>query len=218
MPLKVTPDDQTTLRKQKAPARRGRKPKPKASPKKKASPKSKHAKAKSKSTPQKPKTGAKRKNQEGKECEGDSELSPMEKKTERKKHSDTGAKRGRPKTTPDGETYGCSRCRYAALGCKTCRNPKFRPRKRRGNCKGEAEVAEAGAAPEDPPASAPRSRKKIADKSIQKDKGGALDTLPPSRSKRPSPGSRRMSIKDTSGSIGSPVLEQGGPNVQMIFL
>ena len=35
--------------------------------------------------------------------------------------------------TPESEavTYGCSRCRYAAKGCKTCKNPNFRPRARR---------------------------------------------------------------------------------------
>lgn len=35
--------------------------------------------------------------------------------------------------TPESEavTYGCSRCRYAAKGCKTCKNPNFRPRRRR---------------------------------------------------------------------------------------
>ena len=36
--------------------------------------------------------------------------------------------------------------------------------------------------------------------------------------RRPRPRSRRMSTKDTSGSIGSPVLEQGGPKVQAVYL
>ena len=189
VPLTVTPEDQTSLRKQKAPAKRGRKPKPKASPKKKASLKSKPAKAKaktkSKSSPHKPKTGAIKKTQKAQQPEGDSEVSPREEKPDRKKRSDTGAKRGRPKTTPaDGKIYGCSRCRYAALGCTSCRNPDFKPRNRRVNGKDQAEVAEAVPAPEDPPASARRSRKKNADKSIQRPKDGEPVALLPRKSKK----------------------------------
>ena len=39
-----------------------------------------------------------------------------------------------PKQDPDVEkVYGCSRCRYAKLGCKTCKNPNFKPRRRRNH-------------------------------------------------------------------------------------
>lgn len=38
------------------------------------------------------------------------------------------------KQNPDVEkVYGCSRCRYAKLGCKTCKNPNFKPRRRRND-------------------------------------------------------------------------------------
>jgi len=49
-------------------------------------------------------------------------------------------KRGNtPKNPPNGgkcgpeilAVYGCSRCRYAAKGCTTCKNPNFKPRKSR---------------------------------------------------------------------------------------
>lgn len=38
-----------------------------------------------------------------------------------------------PGTPPDGEPHklGCGRCRYASKGCKTCKNPKYRPHKRK---------------------------------------------------------------------------------------
>ena len=35
------------------------------------------------------------------------------------------------KSDDSSATYGCSRCRYAAKGCKTCKNPNFKPRSRR---------------------------------------------------------------------------------------
>ena len=31
--------------------------------------------------------------------------------------------------TENGDkVYGCSRCRFAAKGCRTCKDPKFKPR------------------------------------------------------------------------------------------
>ena len=44
--------------------------------------------------------------------------------------------KGNPKGTKSGlsrfeKTFGCSRCRYASKGCKTCRQPGFRPRPRK---------------------------------------------------------------------------------------
>ena len=43
------------------------------------------------------------------------------------------ARKVAPAPTPDAEgteekVYGCSRCRNAAKGCKTCKNPDFKPR------------------------------------------------------------------------------------------
>ena len=51
--------------------------------------------------------------------------------------------KGEPTVSPEGgggpksglprfeKTFGCSRCRYASKGCKTCRQPGFRPRPRK---------------------------------------------------------------------------------------
>ena len=40
--------------------------------------------------------------------------------------------------TGEPRVYGCSRCRFAAKGCKTCKNPDFKPRARRtGSERGE---------------------------------------------------------------------------------
>lgn len=63
-------------------------------------------------------------------------------------HDEVATKKvAKPKTgTPDPENdppstgseggmrpLGCSRCRYAAKGCKTCKNPNFKPRARRSS-------------------------------------------------------------------------------------
>ena len=121
VPLTVTPHDQSNLRKAKTPAKRGRKPATRA--KAKASPmKAKKVTPKAKATPKTPrraptskKGGAKTKGAD------DDEDATVPKST-----------RGRPpKSEDDGKTYGCARCRQAALGCKTCRNPNFKPRVRK---------------------------------------------------------------------------------------
>eukprot|EP00435_Cladocopium_sp_Y103_P064273 s858_g26.t1 len=51
--------------------------------------------------------------------------------------SDPSAKPGSPDETGASRVYGCSRCRYAAKGCKTCKNPNFKPRARRSTGPGK---------------------------------------------------------------------------------
>ena len=52
-----------------------------------------------------------------------------DKNEESTKGKGSGGRRGRPPiNTDDGQEYGCSRCRQAKLGCKTCRQPGFKPR------------------------------------------------------------------------------------------
>ena len=69
-------------------------------------------------TPVKARRGRPKKVQDDKAPAPKSKVSPM---------------KSRKKRSPEKEkkSYGCSRCRYAAKGCKTCKNPDFRPRGRR---------------------------------------------------------------------------------------
>ena len=132
VPLTVTPEEQTHLRQQKAPAKRGRKPGAKA----KASPKSNQKKVKEQGSKTRRLRKSKSKQDMG-TIKGDTPGSKRkktkglkdDKNEESTKGKGSGGRRGRPPiNTDDGQEYGCSRCRQAKLGCKTCRQPGFKPR------------------------------------------------------------------------------------------
>ena len=88
--------------------------------------------------------GGRRKVQKSKASECSPVTTPMKRKPGRPKNvPDDKASKGevsamkswKKGSPPKGKgeavkEYGCSRCRYAAKGCKTCKNP-FRPRGRR---------------------------------------------------------------------------------------
>jgi len=115
----VTPEQQAALRNTIAKERKGKKGRPpsattktKVAGKPKAKPK---AKSKSKGATQKPKTTGK--------VKGSKETKPPKKRPSRDL--------GDPEKSEGDRTFGCSRCRYAKKGCTTCRNPAFKPRRRR---------------------------------------------------------------------------------------
>ena len=182
--MTVTPEEQTRLRQEKAPAKRGRKPKAKATAK--ASPKSHKGKVKESRS----KTGQLRKSKSKKHMDAIEGDTPGSKRKETKglkgdKKGDSesnkgkgsgGKPRGRPPTNPDdGKEYGCSRCRHAKLGCKTCRQPGFKPRapRKKNNNADSGAHAEKGE-PEQPRPEQPRKR---ASKSAKADG----EKAPPSR-------------------------------------
>lgn len=124
--LKVTPEDQCGLRRKLAPQkRRGRKPKGKTTTvtkksktkdkaEKTSKPRSK-GKAKAAAKPKQTKKRPTKKGVSHDEPPGD-------------EHTGCPEPAGRKKCEAFERTYGCSRCRYAAKGCKTCRQPGFKPR------------------------------------------------------------------------------------------
>ena len=160
VPLTVTPDEQTALRKQKAKAKPGRrrkdqpgkrpgkgkgrgKGKGKGTKKKQVEEKAprKSSKVDGKKGPadhdenitcDKPRR--KRKSKVALDSNGhDSKTEKVEKKKIKSSkpsskvpdHDKLGSK---PANQNDDVKFGCSRCRFAAKGCKTCKNPSFRPR------------------------------------------------------------------------------------------
>lgn len=122
----VTPTEQSNLRSKRRAAssgKRGRPPKNKGEGK--ASPKVKAKKtAKPKALPKKPRPKPKK-------------ASPKPKPAPRASKKSKALDGDEPGTPPDGEEggvphkLGCGRCRYASKGCKTCKNPKYRPHKRK---------------------------------------------------------------------------------------
>ena len=118
VPVTVTPEDQiSNHKKAKANVRRGRKPKnekteskgkPKAAPKSKGS--KKNPKVSDTAEPSAP------------------EAAPEPKGRKRKQIEKAQTSRKMTAQSAPEKTFGCSRCRYAALGCKTCRAPGFKPR------------------------------------------------------------------------------------------
>ena len=168
MPLTVTPEEQTTLRKAKAKAKPGRrrktdqtgkrpgkgkgrgrgrgkgkgKGKKKQGHEEKTPPKSSKIKADGKNGPadhdentKREKPSRKRKSKLAVDSSVDSKTERVEKnkkakptKPSSKDHDKLGDK---PANHEDDVKFGCSRCRFAAKGCKTCKNPNFQPRRPR---------------------------------------------------------------------------------------
>ena len=124
--LTVKPEDQTTLRNQTKTTRKKGKGK---------------GRGKVKATPVKSTKGKKGNDDIGeppKKRKKKSEGTPKSNKDE-VEVGDESEKRGKkikkdPPKNSDGDAengdkvYGCSRCRYAAKGCRTCKDPNFKPR------------------------------------------------------------------------------------------
>ena len=115
---KVTPAQQSNLRSDGRVANKGRRGRPKKKPSPKSQSKKVRGSAKAKARPKK------------------SESMPEKAKPKAKAK----AKSAKRLELPDGDsadnaksgrTLGCSRCRYAALGCTTCKNPNYKPHKKR---------------------------------------------------------------------------------------
>lgn len=124
----MQPADQVALRKKKTPAKRGRKPKG-----------GRLNRLRSLKSKESVEGVAKKRSKSKCVSAADSKSDPKEAK-----------RRGRPPQTVDsenGKTYGCSRCRYAALGCSTCRNPLFKPRPRKQKSTDQEVVDELATAP-----------------------------------------------------------------------
>ena len=166
----VTPSDQNAAREARQPAKRGRKPKAKASPAKRASPKTKakaKAKTKAKGKPAAkaatPKPKAKPRAKSSPKSRASATRDPVEEADEdvaevasdaeaKVAPSGRGSGRGRAKGgrgsrgrgrggrgnvapapgVPDRGVLGCPRCRWAARGCLTCKDPSYVPRALRG--------------------------------------------------------------------------------------
>ena len=112
--IKVNPEQQRLLRKQQNPAKKGRRT------------------TKSKG-PKEPETKAsKGRNKKGGKPESEPEASDQD------GPSDHGSQNGRPPADHPDRVFGCSRCRYAKLGCKTCKRPGFKPRQKRKRVESDA--------------------------------------------------------------------------------
>lgn len=156
MKVTITPEDQGALRKEMEPAKRGRRPKGKkekddkdgclqrkksrrlkAYSKKRSGSVHDGDKANAKEMPETKTVKPDRKKSKGKLAEaadGETHVEPKKRRSPKSTAEDKAKpKRGRqPRAVAvaptDGKTYGCSRCRGAALGCKTCKRPGFKPR------------------------------------------------------------------------------------------
>lgn len=148
MPLTVKPGDQSDLRRKLLPKGKAKKAK-NQNPKTRKTRKTKKSPRKKSKTPV-PKASAKRRARASKgsaETSGEAKGEAADRKEKVKKgkkieNEEQAVKkpRGRPRGSsradpPNGDeavsTFGCSRCRFAALGCKTCKRVGFRPRGRR---------------------------------------------------------------------------------------